>query len=76
MGLLTPTSVVKQSLNYAENNIPINSLEGFIRQVIGWREFIRGVYWNYSEKMIERNFGIIQENSVTTGTMLLPVSRH
>ena len=57
MGLLTPTSVVKQSLNYAEkNNIPINSLEGFIRQVIGWREFIRGVYWSYSEKMIERNF--------------------
>jgi len=57
MGLLTPTSVVKQSLTYAEkNNIPINSLEGFIRQVIGWREFIRGVYRNYSEKMIERNF--------------------
>ena len=45
IGLLTPIEVVNTSIDYAkENNIPINSLEGFIRQIIGWREFIRGIY--------------------------------
>ncbi|MEL6867383.1 MAG: cryptochrome/photolyase family protein [Bacteroidota bacterium] len=45
VGLLTPDYVIEQSLKFArENIIPINSLEGFIRQIIGWREFIRGVY--------------------------------
>ncbi len=45
VGLITPQEIVDQSLVYAEqNDIPINSTEGFIRQIIGWREFIRGVY--------------------------------
>lgn len=45
IGLLTPKYVVDQSLKYAKNNdIPINSLEGFIRQIVGWREFTRYVY--------------------------------
>ena len=45
IGLITPDEVVDQSLSYAKkNNIPLNSLEGFIRQIIGWREFIKGVY--------------------------------
>ena len=44
-GLLTPKEVIKKTLKYAEQkSIPINSLEGFIRQIIGWREFIRGIY--------------------------------
>jgi deoxyribodipyrimidine photolyase-related protein len=44
-GLLTPQVVVQTALDYAaEHNIPLNSLEGFIRQIIGWREYIRGVY--------------------------------
>lgn len=44
-GLLTPQFVVDEALEYASNNqIPLNSLEGFIRQIIGWREFIRAVY--------------------------------
>lgn len=44
-GLLTPDYVVSRTLDYArENKTPINSAEGFIRQIIGWREFIRGVY--------------------------------
>jgi deoxyribodipyrimidine photolyase-related protein len=45
IGLLLPMQIVNAALNYAkENQISLNSLEGFIRQVIGWREFIRGVY--------------------------------
>ena len=44
-GLLSPKDVVQHSMTYyREKNIPINSCEGFIRQIIGWREFIRGVY--------------------------------
>ncbi|CAL2104174.1 Cryptochrome/photolyase family protein [Tenacibaculum sp. 190130A14a] len=63
-GLLTPKHVVNTTITYAKNNnIPINSLEGFIRQILGWREFIRGVYevkgseertknfWNHSRKI-------------------------
>lgn len=45
IGLLTPKQVINAVLNYAEKNeIPIASLEGFIRQVIGWREFMRATY--------------------------------
>lgn len=44
-GLLEPQQVIDRALNAAvEYNIPLNSLEGFIRQVMGWREFIRIVY--------------------------------
>ena len=45
VGLLTPNQVLDTSINYGlNNNIPINSLEGFVRQIMGWREFIRGMY--------------------------------
>lgn len=45
VGLLTPDQIIKKSLAKArELNIPLNSLEGFVRQIIGWREFIRGIY--------------------------------
>ena len=44
-GLLSPQFIVHEALKYAVDcGIPINSLEGFIRQIIGWREFIRCVY--------------------------------
>jgi len=45
VGLLSAQLVVDEALVFAsENSIPVNSLEGFIRQIIGWREFIRAVY--------------------------------
>ena len=44
-GLLTPAIVVSRTLAHAEaHNIPLNSVEGFIRQIIGWREFMRATY--------------------------------
>ena len=45
IGLLTPKQVVDETLKFAKkHDIPLNSLEGFIRQVIGWREFMRATY--------------------------------
>ena len=45
IGLLTPEQIIDETLKYhSQTEIPLNSLEGFIRQIIGWREFMRGVY--------------------------------
>ncbi len=56
-GLITPDYVVAEALKYCEeNNIPINSTEGFIRQIIGWREFIRGVYISKGTEEPTKNF--------------------
>lgn len=45
IGLLTPNFIIDETIKYAEKNeIPLNSLEGFIRQIVGWREFIKAVY--------------------------------
>ncbi len=44
-GLLTPRAVIDATMQYASNHeVPLNSVEGFVRQIIGWREFIRAVY--------------------------------
>jgi deoxyribodipyrimidine photolyase-related protein len=57
LGLITPKEVIDKSIDYAEkNDIPLNSLEGFIRQIIGWREFIRGIYQNYGDQMVKSNY--------------------
>jgi len=45
VGLLTPMEVIEEALSFAnDNKVPMNSLEGFVRQIMGWREFIRGMY--------------------------------
>ncbi len=45
VGLISPQEVVHRSLDWAkQEQIPINSVEGFVRQLIGWREFTRGMY--------------------------------
>lgn len=56
-GLITPAEVVAKTLEFSKKNkISLASTEGFIRQVIGWREFIRGIYQNFSEKQESTNF--------------------
>ncbi len=57
VGLLTPTQVINEAIDFSlENDIGLNSLEGFIRQIIGWREFIRGVYIHKGTKERTTNF--------------------
>ena len=57
IGLLTPKQVVdKVILKANAYKIPVNSLEGFIRQIIGWREFIRVVYEREGRKQRTKNY--------------------
>jgi deoxyribodipyrimidine photolyase-related protein len=45
IGLLSPIEVIDSAIAYAnEHDVPINALEGFVRQILGWREYMRGVY--------------------------------
>ncbi|MFK8139425.1 MAG: cryptochrome/photolyase family protein, partial [Bdellovibrionales bacterium] len=58
LGLITPEEVTRWTLQWYSKNpdAPLNSVEGFLRQVIGWREFIRGIYQEYSEVQDKKNF--------------------
>jgi deoxyribodipyrimidine photolyase-related protein len=57
IGLLTPNEVINEAINFSKkNNTSINSVEGFVRQIMGWREFIRGVYQTRSHKQLGHNF--------------------
>jgi deoxyribodipyrimidine photolyase-related protein len=56
-GLLTPFEVMSRTMDYArQKKVTLNSLEGFVRQVMGWREFVRGIYRRYSETQESSNF--------------------
>jgi deoxyribodipyrimidine photolyase-related protein len=62
IGLLTPAEVVDATLAHGQScqqrgePIPIASLEGFLRQVIGWREFVRGIDRVFGERQASGNF--------------------
>ena len=56
IGLITPEEVVEKTLEaHEEKDFPMNSLEGFLRQIIGWREFIRAMY-ELEPEMRDANF--------------------
>ena len=56
-GLLDPMDCIEEAeCRYRNNKAPLNSVEGFIRQIIGWREFIRGIYWSNMPHYKELNF--------------------
>ena len=55
IGLLTPKDILDE-IQLVKDKIPLNSYEGFVRQVIGWREFIRGIYRHFDDVQQEKNF--------------------
>lgn len=56
LGLLDPDEVVAAALTrYEAGDVPLNSIEGFVRQVIGWREFVNLVSWHEPAEDRERN---------------------
>ena len=55
IGLITPAELIVK-LKKIENKVPINSFEGYVRQIIGWREFMRGIYQNFDTKLDKSNF--------------------
>ncbi len=57
IGLLTPQQILDRTLSIGdENDVPLNSLEGFVRQILGWREFMRGVYVAIGRRQRTENF--------------------
>ena len=57
IGLLDPHYVIERAIQFAEKNeTPLNCLEGFVRQILGWREFIRASYECDGGKMRTKNF--------------------
>ena len=55
-GLLLPLEVCRAAeMAYHSGKAPLNAVEGFIRQILGWREYIRGIYWHFMPEYGERN---------------------
>lgn len=56
-GLLLPLECVQAAeIAYHQEKVPLNAVEGFIRQLIGWREYVRGIYWLKMPDYADYNF--------------------
>ena len=56
-GLLDPIDLCRRAeAEYRAGRAPLNSVEGYIRQIIGWREYMRGIYWREGPDYVHRNF--------------------
>jgi len=54
--LLAPREVVDRAIAaYHDGAAPLPSVEGFVRQILGWREYVRGVYWSEMPDYLEQN---------------------
>ncbi len=57
LGLLTPNEVCLAALRAFESgHAPLASVEGFLRQILGWREYVRGVYWTFMPEYAQSNY--------------------
>ena len=56
-GLLLPMEVMKAAEQaYFDGSAPLNAVEGFIRQILGWREYVRGFYWHCMPGLKQENY--------------------
>lgn len=56
-GLLDPLEVCRAAeAAFEEDRAPLNAVEGFIRQILGWREYVRGIYWLKMPEYKELNY--------------------
>ncbi|BDW99867.1 cryptochrome/photolyase family protein [Maricaulis maris] len=56
IGLLDPLEVCRRvEAAWQAGDVPLNSAEGYIRQIIGWREYVRGIYWHEGPDYVRRN---------------------
>lgn len=56
IGLLTPRECIDAAVAaYRAGRAPLSSVEGFVRQILGWREFVNGVYWLKMPEYVEQN---------------------
>lgn len=56
LGLITAREVCDRAeAAYLDGHVPINGAEGFIRQILGWREYVRGIYWTYMPEYARSN---------------------
>lgn len=55
-GLLHPREVIDKAIaRFERGDVPLPSIEGFIRQIIGWREYVYGIYWFFGERYRKEN---------------------
>lgn len=80
IGLIQPQEVIDRIIVFAEkNDVPLNTTEGFVRQVIGWREFIRGMYEVKGRQQRTTNFWKFKKKipaSFYNGTTGIPPVDH
>ena len=56
-GLLDPLDLCRRAeAEYRAGRAPLNSVEGYVRQILGWREYMRGIYWREGPDYVNRNF--------------------
>jgi deoxyribodipyrimidine photolyase-related protein len=80
IGLLEPLEIVQKTLEFAKkHHTPLNSLEGFIRQIIGWREYMKMTYDHLGHEMRKSNFfhhlGKLPKSFYTATTGVVPVDQ-
>lgn len=56
--LISPEEVIRKTEDIWQQNreIPLSAVEGFIRQILGWREYMRGIYWKFMPDYAKENF--------------------